>query len=197
MAGIVGTNFNFTYSGQLSRELFFKPTEDTPALSDFAVIDGGVKYKKQYNLVPSLSKILTPYSGCAAAYDNTGVNITNATLETKNFYVRKSWCIDDFNGILDSTFSHLSEELNDGVDMFDPSGTFLQTAINRILEDALRRDVFRRAMFAAQDSADADYNTIDGLWTRLIDTSGGSNYCVRRATGTSLGTGALAAEWVS
>ena len=43
---------------------------------------------------------------------------------------------------------------------------------------------------AASNSSDADYNQIDGLWDRLIDSGGASNYCVRRA-GTALGTAAL------
>jgi len=35
MASALETNFNFTYDGQLSTDVFYKPTEDTPALSDF------------------------------------------------------------------------------------------------------------------------------------------------------------------
>jgi hypothetical protein len=192
MSGIVGNNFNFTYSGQLTKEIFYKATQDTPALSDFAIIDNGVKFKKQYPLLGSLSKIVKPYTGYGASYDTTGINITNATLETKMFQVRKAWNIDQWNGVLDQTFNYMSEDLKDGVDMFDPSGTFLQRAFDHVVEDAVRRDTFRRIFFAAQDSSDDDYNTIDGFWTRLIDTSGASNYCVRRA-GSSMGIGTLSA----
>jgi hypothetical protein len=190
MAGIVGNNFNFTYSGQLTKEIFYKPTQDTPALSDFAIIDNGVKYKKQYNVLGQLDKIVKPYTGYGATYNTTGINLTNVTLETKMFQVRKAWNIDQWNGVLDQTFNYLSEDLKDGVDMFDPSGTFLQRAFDIVIEDSIRRDNFRRIFFAAQDSSDDDYNTIDGIWTRLIDTSGASNYCVRRA-GSALGTAAL------
>jgi len=50
-----------------------------------------------------------------------------------------------------------------------------------VLSNALRLDVFRRASFAAGNSSDDDYNQFDGFWDRLIDSSGGSNYCVVRA----------------
>jgi hypothetical protein len=145
-------------------------------------------------LLTQLDKILKPYGGCARVFSGT-INITDTFVETKEFNMNVEWCKDDFTDQLTGIYNHLAQEwLKTGNASFDPSGTPIATIITRILEDGLRRDIFRRVSFGDQTSASADWNTIDGLWARLIDTSGGSNYCVRRTTGTSLGTGNLAAD---
>jgi len=193
MASALETNFNYTYPGILTTEVFFKPTEDTPALADLAIIDQGISFRKRYNILGQLNKVLKPYDGCARTFTGSQ-SIENATLETKEFNINLEWCKDDFTDQLASSYNFLAQEwLKAGNKSFDPSGTPINSIITQLIEDAVRRDVFRRICFGAQDSGSADWNTIDGIWTRLIDTSGGSNYCVRRTTGTNLGTAALAA----
>lgn len=191
MASALETNFNYTYDGILSTEVSFKPTEDTPALSELFTIDQGIKFKKQYNLLNQLNKILKPYSGCTRVFSGTQ-DITNTTVQTEEFEIGLEWCKDDFTDQLAERYNVLAQEwLKTGIAQFDPSGTPVASILNQLIEDAVRRDVFRRVSFGDQSSASADWNTIDGLWTRLIDTSGASNYCVRRASGTSLGTADL------
>jgi ATP-dependent Clp protease, protease subunit len=193
MVSILETNFNYTYPGILTTEIFYKPTLQAPALSDIFTIDQGIKDRKRYNLVTQLDKILKPYTGCDRQFNGNRQFITNATVQTKEFNVAESWCKDDFTRQLEGSFNHLAQEwLKTGNKSFDPSGTPINTVIDRILTDALQRDVFRRVSFAAGNSSDNDYNQFDGLWDRLIDSSGGSNYCVVRA-GSALGTGSLAA----
>lgn len=187
MASALEVNFNYTYPGILPLEVFFKPTEDTPALSDMFIIDQGISHSKRYNLLNQLSKILKPYRGCERQFTGTGT-ITNTTLITKEHEVGLEWCKDDFTQQLSGLYNILAQEyLKTGNQSFDPSGTPINTIITQLIEDAIRRDVFRKVCFAAQDDADEDWNQIDGLITRLIDTSGGSNYCVRRAS-TDIGT---------
>jgi ATP-dependent protease ClpP protease subunit len=189
---ILETNFNYTYPGLLTTEIFYKPTLQAPALSDIFTIDQGIKFQKQYNLVTQLNKILQPYTGCARTFNGNRQLITNTTVVTKEFQVSEAWCKDDFTGYLAGRYNILAQEwLKTGNKSFDPSGTPINTIIDRILTDALQRDVFRRASFGASNSSDPDYNQIDGLWDRLIDSSGASNYCVVRA-GAALGTGTLA-----
>jgi hypothetical protein len=193
MASALETNFSYTYPGILTTEVFFKPVEDSPALSDLAIIDQGISYKKQYNVLPQLSKILKPYDGCARTFSGTQ-EITNKTLETKEFEANLEWCKDDFTNYLTNEYNYLAQEmLKSGIESFDPSGTPVASMINRLIDEALRQDVFRRICFGDSGSASADFDTIDGIWTQLIDNSGtSSTYCVRRASGTSLGTSALA-----
>ncbi len=192
MATALTVNFGYTYPGIVGTDIFYKPTEDTPAISDLAIVDQGISYRKRYNLLTQLSKILKPYSGCARSFNGTKV-ITDIFLETKEFEIGLEWCKDDFTQQLTSAYNLLAQEyMKTGIESFNPEGTQINTIITRLIDDALRRDIFRRFSFGAQDSSSADWNTIDGLWTRLIDTSGASNYCVRRS-GTALGTGSLSA----
>jgi hypothetical protein len=190
---ILETNFNYTYPGLLTTEIFYKPTLQAPALSDIFTIDQGIKDKKRYNLVTQLDKILKPYTGCTRTFNGNRQLITNTTVQTKEFNVSESWCKDDFTGYLTGGYNLLADEwLKTGLKSFDPSGTPINTIIDKLLADALQRDVFRRASFAAGNSSDDDYNQFDGLWDRLIDSAGAANYCVVRA-GSALGTGTLAA----
>lgn len=192
MVSILETNFNYTWPGILTTEIFYKPTLQAPALSDIFTIDQGIKDRKRYNLVTQLDKILQPYTGCTRTFNGNRQLITNTTVQTKEFQVSESWCKDDFTGYLSGQYNLLAQEwLKTGNRSFDPSGTPINTVIDKVLTDALQRDVFRRVSFGAGNSSDSDYNQIDGLWDRLIDSSGASNYCVVRA-GSSLGIAALA-----
>lgn len=192
MVSILETGFNYTYPGILTTEIYYKPTLGSPALADIFTIDQDIKFKKNYNLLNQLDKILKPYTGCARTFNGNRDIITNTSVITKEFQVSESWCKDDFTQQLTGVYNNLAQEwLKTGNRSFDPSGTPINTVIDTILSDALRRDVFRRVSFAAGNSSDDDYNQFDGLWDRLIDSSGGSNYCVVRA-GSALGTGTLA-----
>jgi ATP-dependent Clp protease protease subunit len=193
MTSILETNFNYTYPGILTTDIFYKPMIEGITLSDLFTIDQGIKWRKKYNLVTQLDNILKPYGGCTRVFNNNRQLITNTTVETKEFNVAESWCKDDFTGLLSGQFNILAEEwLKTGNKSFDPTGTPIATVIDKILVEALQRDVLKRACFAAGNSSSDSYNQFDGLWDRLIDSSGASNYCVRRA-GSSLGTGDLSA----
>lgn len=195
MTSIVETNFNFTYPGILTTDLFYKPTLTSPALSDLFTIDQGISFQKRYNLIPGLSKVIKPYTGCGASNSNGSRDlISNTTLTTKEFRMQESWCKDDFTQQLTGVYNNLAQEwLKTGEKSFDPAGTPIDGVIQTVLTDAMRRDLFIRATMAAGNSNNADFNQIDGLWDRLIDSSGGqSNYCVLKAS--SLGTAALTAS---
>lgn len=188
---ILETSFNYTWNGILTTDLFFKPSLDSPALSDFFTIDLGSADKKRYNLVTPISKVLKPYTGCGGTPTGTRQLITNTTIQLKPFQMYESFCKDDFTGQLTGVYNFLAQEwLKTGNASFDPAGTPINTIIMDSLKDALRRDIFRRAFFAAGNSSSADYNQIDGFWDRTIDSSGASNYCVYRA-GSAFGIGSL------
>lgn len=188
---ILETNFNYTWNGVLTTDLFFKPSLDSPALSEFFTIDLGAKDKKRYNLVVPISKVLKPYTGCGSSPTGSRQLITNTTIQLKPFQMYESFCKDDFTGQLSGSFNLLAQEwIKDGNSSFDPAGTPIHTIIMDALKDALRRDVWRRASFADSSSSNADYSQFDGFWQRNIDSSGASNYCIYRA-GSALGTGVL------
>lgn len=188
---ILETNFNYTWNGILNDQIYYKPTQRAPAMADLFTIDQEIKSHKQYNLVTQLNKVVKPYTGCARTFNGNRQLITNTTVRTKEFQVSESWCKDDFTGYLTGAYNILAQEwLKTGIDSFDPSGTPINRVIDKLLSEAIARDIFRRVSFAAGNSSDDDYNQIDGLWDRLIDSSGAANYCVVRA-GSALGTAAL------
>lgn len=191
MSSILETNFSYTYPGILTTDIFYKPTLTAPALSDIFTIDQDIKFKKQYNLVTQLDKIVKPFTGCGTEPTSDIQNITNTEVVTKEFNMHVGWCKTDFTDQLAGIYNNLAQEwLKTGEEQFDPAGTPIDKVIMTVLKDAMQRDIFRRVSFAAGDSSDADYNQFDALWTRNIDSSGAANYCVRRA-GSELGTAAL------
>lgn len=197
MTSIVQTSFTWTYPGIFTSDLLYKPSIDTPAISDMFTIDQNIKFQKQYNLVQVLNQILKPYNGCgptAGNSNNTRDNITSATVTTKEFRMEEAWCKDDFTQQLTGVYNNLAQEwLRTGEAQFDPAGTPIDTVIQNVLTDALRRDVFGRLTMAADQSSNANFNQFSGLWDRLIDSSGSQvNYCVIRG-GSALGTGTISA----
>lgn len=189
---ILETNLNYTWNGVLSTELFFKPTLSSPALADIFTIDLGATDKKRYHIAPNYNKVLKPYTGCDQPVTGSSYDITSKAIQLKPFQMYESFCKDDFTNQLSGQYNVLAQEwLKTGTESFDPAGTPIDRMIVESLKDSLRRDIFRRVSFGDISSLSADWNQIDGLWTNLIDQSGGqSNYCVYRA-GSPLGTGTL------
>lgn len=188
---ILETNFNYTWDGILDKDLFYKPTLGTPALGDLATIDTGAAFNKRYHLVPTVQKVLKPYTGCDQAVTGTRIQLTSKEIQLKKHALYESWCQDDFTGYLTGIYNVLAQDwLKTGNEGMDPGGTPIDRIIMDALKDALRRDVFRRAMFADISSSSADWNQIDGMITNIIKDSGAANYCVYRA-GSALGIASL------
>lgn len=191
---ILETNFNYTWNGVLTTDLFFKPALGVPALADMFTVDLGSSDKKRYNLVTPIDKLLRPYTGCGGSPAGNRQLITNTTIQLKPFQMYESFCKDDFTGQLTGSYNLLAQEwLKTGNASFDPAGTPINNIIMDALKYGLQKDVYRRVFFAAGNSSDSDYNQIDGFWDRNIDSSGASNYCVYR-DGAAFGVGAIAAN---
>lgn len=195
---IIETNLNYTWNGTLDvKNLFYTKTLSSPALSDIMTVDTGSANNKRYHIIPALSNVQKPYTGCDQAVTGTSVNITSKNIQLKPFQVFEKFCKDDFTDQLTGVYNVLAQEwLKTGNDSFDPAGTPIDRIIMDLLKDAIRRDIFRRASFGSIASSSANYNQIDGFVKTLIDQSGASNYCVYRA-GSALGTGTLAANTAS
>lgn len=178
-ASVIGVDFDYTYDGKLSTEVLFKPSINTPPMNDLFTPYTGLKYKQQIPLLLPLEKIVKEYTSCTRVFSE-GVDITNTTLTLTPLDVNLPWCVDDFEGTVGNILAE--EWLKSGVEQFDPSGTQIQRIINQLVEDAVRRDNFRIISFGDTNDGNADYNQLDGLWTKLIgNASGGNAYCVNRA----------------
>ena len=186
---IIGVDFDYTYNGKLSTEVLFKPTINTPAVSDFFTVYPQFKYKQQIPLLLPLQKIVKSYTSCARTFTD-GIDITNTSLDLVKLEVNMEWCKDDFEGTVGNILSE--EWLRTGVDEFNPEGTQIQRVIDQLVTDGVRRDNFRILSFGDTGDGDDDWNQLDGVWSTLIgNASGGSGYCVNRAA--TFPTTALAA----
>ncbi|NEO72136.1 hypothetical protein, partial [Moorena sp. SIO3H5] len=127
------------------------------------------------------SKITKKYDGCAPDF-TPGTDIINRTLELEKADVAMEWCVDDFENALAAVAgNNLAEEyLRSGVDSMDPQGTQVESWIDQLVTDGVRRDFWRQMSFADSASMDEDWNIIDGIWPKLLSVDGsGSSYCVQ------------------
>lgn len=188
---IVGVDFDYTYNGKLSTELFFTPTVNTPAINTLFNIRPSFKYKEKISLVPMLENIVKKYASCGRSFTD-GIDITNTSLDITQLEVNMEWCKDDFEETLAGNI--LSEEwLKSGVNEFNPEGTPIRGVIDELVLDGMRRDTFRILSFSDTSDADTNWNQIEGLWPKLLANDGpGLSYCVQ-APVIDLGTTALSA----
>jgi len=184
MADILGLDFDYTWDGKVTTDVFVKPSIETPDLSIFRILTD-IQSKQQLNLRNNLSKIVKAYSGCGdRTVTGTGLDITNRTLEVTELEMFVTQCKDAFET------SVFESGLNAGIERNDLTNTFVNQFITDMTTDALRRDLFRIFSFGDTASANTDYNMLDGLWTRLI--AGVATYDVKRIGGDI--SGALAAD---
>ena len=179
MANILDENFNYDYNGTLLTEIFYKPTVGTPQLGDLMRIIPGSQFRIQATLSNPISKIVKVGKGCGRTETGDGFELTNQTIELDPMKMFVTECAEDFEGQLGNWIAE--EALRSGIDRNDISGTQLETIIDTLLQDALRRDTFRIASFGDKTSGSTDYDQTDGLWTKLIADSGeGLSYCVQK-----------------
>lgn len=187
MASIVGVNFDFTYNGILSDVVNKKPSLGTPGLQNLFTILPGIGYQIKLPTLDPENKVQKPYASCGRTFAS-GNNIQNTELVVRKFESNNEWCKDDFEQSI-TTGNHLAERwLKSGIDSFNPDGTEIKNIIVDQIADALRRDIFRRMSFGDTASGSDDYDTIDGMITKLV--AGVDEYCVKR-TSTPLGISAL------
>jgi hypothetical protein len=171
MANVITlNNLNYTYDGQISTEIFYKPSVATPDfLRVFRVMEG-IPFKRQLQLANNLSKIVKTDPGCSPTSSGT-VDLPNRTLEVCDLFFRVEQCFDVFED------KWLTEELPFGVTRPE-LGRFIETMVQTLIVDALRRDNFRIFSFSDTDAVSADYSQCDGLFKRLID--GEATYEVKK-----------------
>lgn len=182
MANVIGTNFSYTYTGDVSTDIMIKPSVQTPEIMQLFTVIQGVKYKQQIGLSGILSKIVKKYSTCTRTETGDGLNLTSKELATTRLEVFLSECVDAFDATV------MLNATKDGVAYNDLTGTYIQSLIERLVVDAMRRDNFRIFSFGDTDNSDDDYSQLNGMWPTLI--AGNASYAVKRI-GAALGSGTL------
>lgn len=172
----------YTYPGILTKELFKKPSIDTPALSTLFQIRNGVRSKEQLHIMSNLSSVLSKgTAACIPTYSQAG-DITGKTLETGLFEINLSWCKKEFQGLL-STYNVYGDDpdyVADGMAGYELGGRLRTAILDRVL-DAARLDIWKIALFGQTAfTGSSVYSTIDGLWTNYLDSF--ASYCVKPVT---------------
>jgi len=170
MANLITDNFDYTYDGQISEEIFYAPSIQTPEITQLFRVLTGVNYKRQLTLTNSLSKIVKADAGCNVSSSGSFV-LDNRTLEVCDMYFRVEQCFSEFSA------NWLVEKLPEGMNKAE-LGSFITTIAETEVLDALRRDNFRILSFGDTDAGSADYSQCDGLWKRLI--AGEATYDVEK-----------------
>lgn len=171
MGNITNTNFDYTYDGKLSLDVFIKPAVQNPMIQSLFTIRQGINFKEQLNLLSPLGKVMKGSQGCGTPVRTVdAINFTNRTLEVCAWEAYAEQCHDTFQGTI------IGEMLNNNIREPELIGTRVGSLIQQILNDAIQRDIFRVFSFGDTSSGDPYYNNCDGLWTRLI--AGAASYDV-------------------
>lgn len=180
----------YTFPGNLPTELFYAPTIGTPALSDIFSIRQGIRTDEYLVIVNYLEKILAATTGCSPSYTTAGT-LSDRKISVAKLSANLQWCKSDFIATA-SALSNDPKFVADGLDGYNVTAAVRKMWVDQMI-DAMRRDIFRIALFGNDASGNANYNTMDGLFVKLFD--GGASYCIKQVGNdfgndhnTSLGT---------
>ena len=172
MANILGTNFSYTYDGNLSEEILVTQAVQNPDIRDlFRVIDG-IDHKEQLSLLSPGGKALKGAQACGAQSTTGAIeNIYNREIEVTKVQMELIQCVDVFENTIIGKLKNLDVDVN------DLSGTVLGNVLESYASEMLMRELFRVWCFGDISNGPNDYyNMLDGLWARLF--AGVSSYDV-------------------
>ena len=153
----LGTNFNYTYDGKLSTEVFLNPALESPEIKSLFQVRRGIRFKEQINTAGPLDRfVLADNGNCNQAPQGDKVNITNRTIDMERLKYWLDQCADDFKGNI------MNEALKTGKDINDLTGTEIDRLIQSLISQGLRNDLFRIFSFGDKNSADVNYNQMNG-----------------------------------
>jgi len=175
-------NTSYTYPGMMNTELLQKPKINTPAIGEFATVMQGIRAGQHLNLVQPLTRVLEKGTAtCTPTYTQAG-SITDRKIDTGLFEINKSWCKKEFQGLL-STWTVLgdSDLVGNGLSGYELGGRLRSVILDEISEQA-RQDIWKVYLFGNNSFSSSTnfYTTIDGLWTKYLDSFG--SYCIKPVT---------------
>jgi hypothetical protein len=175
---------NYTYNGLETLEVLVKPTIQTPDFLRLFTLKQGVRSKAQLFLGLPLQKIIKLAQSCNPTSSGAISEIVNRTIEVAELDFNLEQCADVFDDLI---FEEWQKALS--IDKNDLLGTEVEALLRNIVSDGMRRDLFRIFSFGDITSGNANYNQLDGMWTRLLDgasepnndtTMGAGSYCVTK-----------------
>jgi len=171
MSNVLNPNFDYTYDGKLSTEVFIQPAVQNPDITSLFRVVPGINYKQQFNITTPLGKVMKGEQGCGTpVVTGDPVTIENRTVEVCAWEMYLEQCHDTFQSTI------MGELLRANVQEPDLVGTQLGNIIGGMVRDTIGRDIFRIFSFGDTSSGDPYYNKCDGLWPKLF--AGAASYAV-------------------
>lgn len=169
---------SFTFPGNLPTEIFMKPSESTPSLSDIFSIRQGIRTDEYLILATEQSKIVVANSGCQPTYTASNT-LSDRKITVSKLGIYREWCKDDWTAVANQ-LSNDPAWVGDGNDGYQLGAKLQRFLIDATL-DAARRDIFALAFFANDTAPVGNFwrgNGMEGLFVKLYD--GFASYCVKR-----------------
>lgn len=169
---------SFTFPGNLPTEIFMKPSESTPALSDIFSIRQGIRTDEYLILATEQSKIVVANSGCQPTYTASNT-LSDRKISVSKLGIYREWCKDDWTAVANQ-LSNDPTWVGDGNDGYQLGAKLQRFLIDATL-DAARRDIFALSFFANDTVATGNFwkgNGMEGLFVKMYDAF--SSYCVKR-----------------
>ena len=166
---------SFTFDGNLPTEIFMKPSEATPALSDIFSIRQGIRTDEYLVLASEQSKIVVANPGCQPTYVASGT-LSDRRIQVSKLGVYREWCKDDWTAVANQ-LSNDPSWVGDGLDGYQ-LGAKLQRFLVDATIDAVRRDIFALSFFGNDTAINSFWRPMEGLFVKMYDAN--ASYCVKR-----------------
>lgn len=168
MPNALTTDFTYEYPGTIATDFFYKPAVMAPDVRSLFRVRTDVRWKENFHIINPIARMIVADPGCGTRQDTASASIGSKAFEVCNGFFRVSQCADAFE-------QEVIEELTrEGIDFFDLQGTAIAGIIQRLLRDAMTRDIFRTFSFGDPDISldnedlEAYYNWCTGMWPSLL-----------------------------
>jgi len=159
---VTNISLNLDLNKQQTIDIFLQPTiTDEGLLNTFRIISNLHAGKMNIGLMEQLDKITRKAQHCNPQYPGK-FSLSERTIEVKYAQGGLEWCYEE---LVNTHYDYLAP-------LYSTMGNKqiqrqLLDLIYTQLSIAARRDMERVAWFGDSNSADADYNWADGIWTRM------------------------------
>lgn len=163
MADVISNDVS--WCGQQATDVIIKPVFYNEDITRFVDVHGDIKSTKQLALDEILEDVVRPSSGCGRDVSGGPISIEEKYITLCDAKINLDQCAKN----LKNTF--MEEMLRTGNDIFDLTGTDLESYILKKVTEALGQDV-PKIFWMGDTSLVGSFPTIgtcDGIWKRLIN----------------------------
>lgn len=163
MSNAASTNFNYTYPGSLSLSIAVEPVVAADPLLDLLRVETGIRTGgKRFTKAGHPGKSVKAGGSCESwSADNGGIEFTDVLVQPKWLKARWEQCRHAFDETILEELLRLEPNMN-------IEGTAVGNVIYDIINTNIGREIVRLASFGDTGDANDFYNSMDGLWTKIL-----------------------------